>query len=278
MKVSLSCGKLRKLTAQLFKGKRLKCLAAVFIAAVIVNAPSFILENLFSSRVLSYFLEVYMLVIAGPLALGLACSFTGLFRDGEDTWAENLVRGFSGTGRALNLFALTFVFTVLWSMLFIVPGIIAAIRYSQAFFIMADDPLASPMECISKSKQMMNGNKGKFFLLQLSYLPLALLLSVPSGIAMSAAADFSGAIYESQYMAVMEKAAADPLVSILSILTVIAVSRMLAAATCFYDIASGNLRLEFGGQIPDIQGKDSVDFYEISGFETNSGGSSEEDR
>ena len=58
----------------------------------------------------------------------------------------------------------------LWSLLFIIPGIIAAIRYSQAFLIKLDDPDLSATECIDKSKEMMNGHKMDYFLLILSFI------------------------------------------------------------------------------------------------------------
>ena len=61
------------------------------------------------------------------------------------------------------LFQSLFIF--LWSLLLIVPGIIAAIRYSQAFFILADDPSKGIRQCMDESKAMMNGNKMKYFCL-----------------------------------------------------------------------------------------------------------------
>ena len=67
----------------------------------------------------------------------------------------------------------------LWSLLFIIPGIIAVLRYSQAFFILAEDPSKGIMACINESKYYMNGNKGKFFCLSLSFIGWAILAMVP---------------------------------------------------------------------------------------------------
>ena len=72
--------------------------------------------------------------------------------------------GFERYGKALGLFLFRGLFIVLWSLLFIVPGIIAAIRYSQAFFILADDPNKGIRQCMDESKMMMRGNKAKYFL------------------------------------------------------------------------------------------------------------------
>lgn len=78
------------------------------------------------------------------------------------------------------------VFTFLWSLLFIIPGIIKGLAYSQAFYI-AKDLLDSgkeitATEAISKSRQLMDGHKWEFFVLQLSFLGWAILCVLTTGI------------------------------------------------------------------------------------------------
>ena len=73
-------------------------------------------------------------------------------------------------------------FTFLWTLLLVVPGIVALMRYSQAWFIMADDPNIRPMEAIEKSKQMMDGHKWEYFVLGLSFIWWFLLCCVTLGI------------------------------------------------------------------------------------------------
>ncbi len=72
--------------------------------------------------------------------------------------------------RALCLVVLQNIFIALWSMLFIIPGIIAAYRYSMAVFIMLERPELSIMDCLRESKEMTRGFKGKLFLLDLSFI------------------------------------------------------------------------------------------------------------
>ena len=67
-------------------------------------------------------------------------------------------------------------------LLLIIPGFIYAIAYSQAFYILADEPKTDPLVCIRKSKEMMDGYKMKYFLLQLSFLGWALLCILTLGI------------------------------------------------------------------------------------------------
>jgi len=58
----------------------------------------------------------------------------------------------------------------------VIPGIIKGLSYSMAFYILADDPTKSVKQCIDESKEMMKGNKGKLFGLQLSFMGWVLLM------------------------------------------------------------------------------------------------------
>lgn len=61
------------------------------------------------------------------------------------------------------------VLIALWSMLFVIPGIIASYRYRQGLYILLDHPEMSVMECIRASKYMMVGHKMELFWLDLSF-------------------------------------------------------------------------------------------------------------
>ena len=70
----------------------------------------------------------------------------------------------------------------LWSLLLIVPGIIKACAYSQALYILADDPALGSWEAIKRSKEMMQGHKMEYFLLCMSFYGWALLGAFTFGI------------------------------------------------------------------------------------------------
>lgn len=74
------------------------------------------------------------------------------------------------------------LFTTLWSLLFVVPGIIKALSYSQAMYIVAENPEVDAMEAINRSKKMMDGHKMDLFVLQLSFIGWALLGMLTFGI------------------------------------------------------------------------------------------------
>ncbi len=75
------------------------------------------------------------------------------------------------------------LFVYLWSLLFVIPGIIAGIRYSQAIFVLVEHPEMGIRECVNESKRMMQGHVGEYFILSLSFILWALLTSVTAGIA-----------------------------------------------------------------------------------------------
>jgi len=121
------------------------------------------------------------LIISGPMSIGLATFSLSLAR-GEETSVSKLFIGFHEFWRAFVANFLVGLFTLLWMLLLIIPGIIAALAYSQTFFILADDKAIGARDAIRKSKAMMDGNKWKFFLLGLRFLGWALLCVLTLGI------------------------------------------------------------------------------------------------
>ena len=82
----------------------------------------------------------------------------------------NLLDGFGMMPRLLFLLILEYVFILLWSLLLVIPGLIAAYRYSFAVYIMLDHPEYSAMECLRRSKEMTQGYKWQLFILDLSFI------------------------------------------------------------------------------------------------------------
>lgn len=121
------------------------------------------------------------ILISGPFMLGTAIFSLALLRN-QNSYYEQVFLGFKRFGTALSAYLLVMIFVILWAILLIVPGIIAAISYSMTFLIIADDAAIGPREAIKKSKRMMNGNKLKFFYLNLRFIGWALLALLTLGI------------------------------------------------------------------------------------------------
>jgi len=94
---------------------------------------------------------------------------------GLNTEYKDLFNGFLYFGKVILIQILISIFVALWSLLLIVPGIIALYRYRQAIYILLDDPDKSPLQCINESKELMRGKKLDMFLLDLSFLGWVLL-------------------------------------------------------------------------------------------------------
>lgn len=123
-------------------------------------------------------------VFAAIFLVGFASVLLKAVADREDRW---LADSFGGFARPLGnawLLLLVNVKTCLWALLFIVPGIVAAYRYRQAWFLRNEHPDWSPSQCLAESGRMMRGYKGRAFMLDLSYLGWIFLAYI--GITLSA--------------------------------------------------------------------------------------------
>lgn len=121
------------------------------------------------------------LIISGPFALGAAIFSLSISRN-QDAQLEQIFHGFKNFGTALGAYLLMILFILLWMLLLIIPGIIAALSYSMTFYILADDNSIGAMDAIKKSKKMMDGYKWKYFCLGLRLLGWALLCVLTLGI------------------------------------------------------------------------------------------------
>jgi uncharacterized membrane protein len=83
----------------------------------------------------------------------------------RDADIRSFFAGFERPVRIIAVQILMSVFILLWSLLFLIPGIVAAYRYRLALYLMADDPELGAMDAIRQSKVLMNGYKGQAFVL-----------------------------------------------------------------------------------------------------------------
>lgn len=126
------------------------------------------------------------LLLMGPLTVGLSYALIDVVENpnGSDNY-EFLFEGFKQSFVTSFLaILLTQVFTFLWSLLFIIPGIIKAFSYSMTAFIITENPTIDPMEAIAKSQEMMRGHKFELFMLHLSFIGWYLLAIITFGLAL----------------------------------------------------------------------------------------------
>lgn len=142
-------------------------------------------------------------IIGGPVYFGVASYFLKLAK-GEPAEFNELFSGFSlfKTNFVLNFFIM--LFTILWTLLLIVPGIIAAIKYSMAYYILNENPEIGALEAIRKSKEMMDGHKMRFFEMWLSFLGWFIFGAVTFGLGMIYAIPYYRAAKANFYLDIKE--------------------------------------------------------------------------
>lgn len=121
-------------------------------------------------------------ILTGPLQLGLTMFFLEVVRSGQGN-LETGFKGFKQFGSSFVASLLMMIFEFLWSLLFVIPGIIAHYKYSMTYFILADNPTISASDAIKKSKEMMNGHKLELFFLELSFFWWFILVIITFGLA-----------------------------------------------------------------------------------------------
>lgn len=126
-------------------------------------------------------LSLLTIIVSGPIALGISIFSLNIARN-KDAKIEQLFEGFRNFGTSILAYVLMVLFIILWTILLIIPGIIAAISYSMTFFIIAEDETIGAYDALKKSKEMMNGHKWKFFCLGFSFFGWFLLSIFTLGI------------------------------------------------------------------------------------------------
>ena len=85
-------------------------------------------------------------------------------------------------GRNIGTLLLVGIKTVLWTLLFVIPGIIKTYEYAIIPYILADDANISSKEAFKKANQMMKGNKWRLFKLQFSFIGWGVLCVLTVGV------------------------------------------------------------------------------------------------
>ncbi len=125
--------------------------------------------------------QIVSILVAGPLVLGATILSLNISR-GKEIEVGQIFEGFNDFGRSLLAYILMVIFILLWSLLLLIPGIIAAISYSMTFYILAENPSITANEAIDMSKKMMYGYKMKMFGLSLMFFLLGILCIFTLGI------------------------------------------------------------------------------------------------
>ncbi len=140
----------------------------VFFLYFIITGVLTIPENIW----LFYGLIIF---IGGPLYIGYQWFHLEIIRynnPGISTLFSSFTTNYL---RNVGTYLIVYLFTFLWFLLLIVPGIIKGLAYSMTFFILRDRPELTIFQSITESRRIMNGRKKSLFVLLLSFLPWVLI-------------------------------------------------------------------------------------------------------
>ncbi|MDE5549457.1 MAG: DUF975 family protein [Clostridia bacterium] len=126
-------------------------------------------------------MNVAMILVGGPMTMGLSIVAVKITK-GEKVNVITLFEGFNDFLKVFLLYIVNAIYVFLWSLLFIIPGIIKALSYSMCYFILIDNPNLTYDEARRRSVEMMRGNKGKLFCLYFSFIGWYILSYLTFGI------------------------------------------------------------------------------------------------
>lgn len=126
---------------------------------------------------------IITIVIGGAGKLGYAI-FNLKLVDNKEVEVKDLFSQFHRLGDGFCMNFLVGLYTVLWTLLFVIPGIIKTYSYAMTPYILAENPGMTATEAITESRRIMDGNKWRLFCLGFSFIGWALLCVAPVLIAL----------------------------------------------------------------------------------------------
>ena len=156
-------------------GKVWPIIGIMFLAGIILMCASMLNAVPFIGALAVYFINA-------AITVGIRGMFMNITY-GDEPKVQDIFSAFPRILPATLLFFLISLFSGLWSLLFVIPGIVMGIAYSMSFNIFLENPDMGAMECIRESKSIMSGHKMEYFVLQLSFIPWWLLCMVTCGLA-----------------------------------------------------------------------------------------------
>lgn len=194
------------------KGKIGVLFVITLIISVITFAASFLLSLIPGGGL------VVSVIVTPAFALSLARVYLNVCAGGTPAVGDAF-SGFNDFWTAFKVNFLVGLFTFLWSLLFVVPGIIKSISYSMSMYVLAEDRTGKgARDCIAESMAMTEGHKMELFVLGLSFIGWGLLCAVTFGIAGIWVIPYMQATYVNAYNslkpAVVEEAPAQEAVAV----------------------------------------------------------------
>lgn len=143
-------------------------------------------------------LSLTALILGGVVELGYA-KFLLKQHDKKELRFSDLFSQFDRFGTGFAQKFLRILYTTLWTLLFIIPGIVKSLSYAMTPFILEDHPEMTASEAIKASMKLMDGHKMDLFILGLSFIGWSLLACLTMGIGYLFLTPYINAAYAAFY-------------------------------------------------------------------------------
>lgn len=186
---------LKRMAKDSLKGKYAEAIKLYLIYFLIIFGINFIIGfgfgfyagitgnpiNDFTMSIIEIVASIISIIIESLIAFGMTSFYLKISRNEKVTYKELFSKKHL-FWPYIAIYVVTTIFTFLWSLLFIIPGIIASIAYSLVYLIKLDNEELSTLEVIKESKRLMDGHKWEYFVLNLSFIGWILLGLLTFGI------------------------------------------------------------------------------------------------
>ncbi len=157
-------------------------IGVIIVCTLISCIPNLLVDLEVESIVISISIPIITMVITGPIAIGQSKFFINLANRSNPRFSD-LWYGFNNILRAIGITLLVGIIVLIGTILLIIPGIILSFMYSQVYYIMAENPDMSIIDCLKESARIMKGHKMELFVLELSFIGWILLMGITFGLA-----------------------------------------------------------------------------------------------
>lgn len=166
------------------RGNWAVAIGTVFVSNIILQVEmGYKVASKLGLNGMSYSLDLITLLLGGVISVGLCRFLLDMATKRREPRFNTLFSRFNIYLKTLGLNILITLAVLAGTLLFIIPGIIVSLMFSQAFYILSEDPSKSITQCINESVKLMNGHKWDLFYLNLTFIGWWLVSILTLGIA-----------------------------------------------------------------------------------------------
>ena len=170
---AVNTAELKSRAKEQLRGKWAVAIGTVLVANIILEVDiGYKVASKLGIGDISYSLDLIALLLGGVISVGLCRFLLDMATKRREPRFDTIFSSFNIYLKTLGLNFLITLAILAGTLLFIVPGIIVDLMFSQAFYILSEDPSKSITQCINESVNLMSGHKWELFYLNLTFLSL----------------------------------------------------------------------------------------------------------